>query len=131
MKIAVASDDRVNIAQHFGRTRGFLIFSINGNEIIEKSYVENNFTGHAQGHHHEHVHEHDHGHQHRHSHGNILEALKECGVVISRGMGRRLLDDFESVGKQVFVTWTENAEEAVKQFLEGNLRHDPDKSCQH
>ncbi|MBN2174017.1 MAG: hypothetical protein JW731_07795 [Bacteroidales bacterium] len=129
MKIAVASDDGVNIAQHFGRTRGLLIFTVTNNEISDRSYIENNFTGHAQGHHHDH--DHGHGHQHQHSHSNILDALQECEVVISRGMGRRLLDDFESAGKQVFVTWTENAENAVKQFIEGNLQHDPEKSCLH
>lgn len=127
MKIAIASDDQVKIAGHFGRTKGFIIFKIEENKITQKDYVLNNFTGHAQGHHHHG----EHDHSHSHSHGGILEALKDCGVVISRGMGRRLLIDFESVGKEVFITSVENAEEAVKHYIEGHLHHDPDKSCQH
>lgn len=127
MKIAIASDDQVQISGHFGRTKGFLIFSIEENKISQKEYVLNNFTGHAQGHHHDG--EHDHSHQH--SHGGILEALKDCEIVISRGMGRRLLIDFESVGKEVFVTNVVNADEAVENYLNGNLHHDPDKTCQH
>ncbi len=50
MKIAIPSDDQVHIAGHFGRTRGFLIYDVNGNKINEKVYVENNFTRHVQGH---------------------------------------------------------------------------------
>jgi len=126
MNIAVASDDQVKIANHFGRTRGFLIFTVEENKIVGRKYIENNFTGHVQGQHHDHSGEH-----HHHSHKGILDALTECKVVISRGMGRRLLEDFDAVGKQVFITHVENADEAVKQYLDGNLFHDPDKSCQH
>jgi len=128
MKIAVASDDQVQIANHFGRTRGFLIYTVEENQISEKVYVENNFTGHAKGQHHHHDHS---GEHHHHSHTGILDALTECKVVISRGMGRRLLEDFDAVGKQVFITHVENADEAMKQYVDGNLFHDPNKSCQH
>lgn len=124
-KIAIASDDQTHIAGHFGRTKGFLTYETNGNQIVKKDYVENNFTGHAQGHHH------DHQHDHEHSHSGILQALKDCKVVISRGMGRRLLEDFEVNGKEVYVTNTAFAEEAVEQYLKGELAHDPSKTCQH
>jgi predicted Fe-Mo cluster-binding NifX family protein len=126
-KIAVASDDQRTIAQHFGRTKGFMIYTVEDNKITDTSYVDNTFTGHVRGHHHKH----DHDHQHRHSHRGILEALKDTEVVISRGMGRRLLDDFERVGKTVFVTATETLDDAVSQYIEGVLKHDPEKSCSH
>jgi predicted Fe-Mo cluster-binding NifX family protein len=127
MKIAVASDDQINIADHFGRTRGFIVYSITGNKIAQKEYIENNVTGHSQGHHHEHGSEHG----HHHSHEGILNALKESEVIISKGMGRRLLEDFESAGKKVFITWALQADDAVKLYLDGNLLHNPDKSCSH
>lgn len=127
MKVAIASDDQVNIANHFGRTKGFLIYKIDEDKVVNKKYVENNFTGHAQGHHHNH----DHQHSHQHSHGGILRALDGCEVVISRGMGHRLLVDFEAVGKKVYITHSENAENAINKFLHGSLEHDPNKSCQH
>ncbi len=130
MKIAVASDDGKFIASHFGRTRGFLVYTIEDGRVADKSYIENRFTHHAQGHH-EHGHSHDHGHDHHHSHHGILEALSGARVVISRGMGRRLLDDFERVGKEVYVTGAENADEAVEQYLAGSLEHDPEKTCRH
>ena len=124
-KIAMPSDDQVTISGHFGRTKGFLIYDVDGNKVDNKVYVENNFTGHAQGHHHDHMHD------HQHSHGGILQVLKDCKVIISRGMGRRLLIDFEANNKEVFVTDTSNADEAVNQYLKGILGHNADKSCQH
>jgi len=127
MKIAVASDDKINIANHFGRTLGFLIFEIEDNKIAAKQYVENNFTGHAQGQHHDHHHEQG----HNHSHKGILSALHDSQVVISRGMGRRLYIDFQQANKEVFISEEENAERAVELYLNGNLRDYPEKGCQH
>jgi predicted Fe-Mo cluster-binding NifX family protein len=126
-KIAVASDDQRTIAHHFGRTKGFMIYTVENNKIAERHYVHNTFTGHAQGHHHDQ----NHRHQQHHSHRGILDALKDTEVVISRGMGRRLLEDFERVGKTVFVTVTETTDDAVTQYIDGVLKHDPDKSCSH
>lgn len=124
-KIAIPSDDQETISGHFGRTKGFLIYDVDENNVGNKIYVENNFTGHAQGHHH------DHQHDHQHSHGGILQALKDCKVIIACGMGRRLLIDFETNNKEVFVTDTSNADEAVDQYLKGVLGHNPHKTCQH
>ncbi len=125
MKIAVASDNRVNIAPHFGRTRGFLVFDIEGNDIKGKHYVENTFNGHSQGQ------PHHHDHAHHHSHHGIMKALSDCEVVISGGMGRRLLADFEAAGKKVYITRAEEADLAITLYLRGKLEHDPEKSCQH
>jgi len=129
MKIAVASDDQVHIASHFGQTRGFLIYAVENGKVNEKAYIENRFTGHARGQHQ--GHDHDAGLHHQHSHRRILEALDECEVVISRGMGRRLLDDFSAVGKNIYITPAEMADDAISQYLKGALEHDPDKSCEH
>lgn len=127
MKIAIASDDKVTICAHFGRTLGFLIFEIDDGKIINKEYILNDFTGHAQGHHHEH----DHDHNQPHSHGGILGALNDCQVVISKGMGRRLYVDFQQAKKEVFISHESDAEKAVELYLQGNLTDHPEKSCQH
>jgi predicted Fe-Mo cluster-binding NifX family protein len=124
MKIAIASDDRINLALHFGRTRGFLVYELDGGQILGSEYVENTFTGHSSNHKFE-------NHGHHHSHGRILEALHDCDAIISHGMGRRMMDDFERAGKQVFIASAASAEDAVKQYLSGSLKHDPSRSCQH
>lgn len=126
MKIALPSDDGRTICGHFGRAAGFLVFDLTGNIIARQTYVENNFTGHAPGHHHEHGHDHQH-----HSHGGILDALHDVSVVIAAGMGRRLYDDLTLAGKQVFVTRLSDAREAVEAFVDGTLDSDPGGCCHH
>ena len=56
------------------------------------------------------------------SHGGILGALKDCQVVISGGMGRRLYIDFEQAKKEVFISNEVIAEKAVELYLLGQLK---------
>lgn len=133
MKIAIPSDDQVTLCPHFGRTRGFLIFSIKNGIVENQEYRANTFTQHVMGqqqpqHHHEHEHQ---GERHQHSHGGILEALKDCEVVIAGGMGYRLQEDLARAEKQVFITRLSDAREAVERFLKDNLESDKDACCHH
>ncbi|MCL4558981.1 MAG: NifB/NifX family molybdenum-iron cluster-binding protein [Deltaproteobacteria bacterium] len=117
MKIAVASDDGKTISSHFGRTRGFAIFDIEDDKIKGSDYRDNTFTGHAMGM----VQEH---HSHNH-HSLIIEALSDCTVVISHGMGRMLYDDLKSAGMEVFVTDETDAGRAVALFIADKLTDNP------
>lgn len=131
MKIAVPSNDGVNISAHFGRSKGFIIFETGGNQINSQSYIENTVTGHAMGHHNENEHHHeDHG-SHTHSHTGILGALAGCETVIAGGMGQRLYTDLLAAHKKVFVTKEENAQQAVLLYLNNGLDNNPDVCCSH
>ncbi len=114
MKIAVASDEGKIISSHFGRTKGFVIFDVEGKEIKSREYLSNTFTGHAMG-------LHESGSHHHNSHSLILEALKDVKVVISHGMGRRLYDDLKSTGIDVYVTEETDVDKAVNLLLDGEL----------
>jgi predicted Fe-Mo cluster-binding NifX family protein len=122
MKIAIASDDGKNISSHFGKTRGFVVFEVEGKEVKAREYRLNTFTGHARGG--EGMHNIDH-------HGPILDALKDCNVVISCGMGRRIYDDLRAAGIESFITDEINVDNALKLYLEGSLIDKPDMSCSH
>lgn len=124
MKIAVASDDNINLALHFGRTKGFIIYTIDNREVQSREFLKNTFTGHAHGHQFD-----DKGHHH--SHRGVLSALKDCQVVISHGMGRRMMEDFQHTGKEVFITSSASAEDAVNSYLKGQLEHNPALGCDH
>lgn len=113
MKVAIASDDGKIISSHFGRTRGFTIFEIEGNAIKKQEFLENTFTGHARG-----LEGADHSID---RHGPILEALKDCQVVISHGMGRRIYDDLQSAGIEVFVTDETDVQKAVNLYINDEL----------
>ncbi len=128
MKIAVASDDQVSIAGHFGRCAGFVIYEARDGQVEMIEFRSNGF-----GHHHQGQHEHHHGHDHGeepHSHAGFVDALRDCEVVICRGMGRRALADLSAGGiKPAIVTDQVSAKEAAELYAKGNLDWSSDSSC--
>jgi predicted Fe-Mo cluster-binding NifX family protein len=117
MKIAVASEDGVSISHHFGRSRCFLIFETDEKRIVSQSLRDNRFTPHALG-------ECQEGqpHQHHHGHGPIINALKDCEVVLCYGMGWRAAEDLKQNGIRAFVIQGEvTPEQAVNDYLAGKL----------
>ena len=126
MKVAIPTDDKVNISGHFGRTLGFKIYEIENSKVINSEHRTNTFTGHAQGHHQEKHHGGDHQ-----SHGGILQNLNDCDVVIAGGMGRRLFDDFSNNNMQVFITSEPVIDKAIELFLSGTLDSNSDTCCSH
>jgi len=123
MKIAIASDDERTISSHFGQTRGFVIFEVEGKEVKNREYRPNTFTGHARG-------LEGAGHEiDRHS--LILSALSDCKAVISHGMGRRIYDDLKGAGIEAFVVDETEVERAIELFLKNELIDRPELGCNH
>ncbi|MFW6231080.1 MAG: NifB/NifX family molybdenum-iron cluster-binding protein [Nanoarchaeota archaeon] len=114
MKIAVASDDSKNISDHFGRARGFVIFSIDDDKkIITQEYKKN--IG-------------------RHqdacgtcNHEKMIDNLSGCALVISHGMGRRIFDDLMKHGIKPVVTNEKAVDKALEGFLRGDLSNHTEK----
>ncbi|MBT4336973.1 MAG: iron-molybdenum cofactor biosynthesis protein [Bacteroidetes bacterium] len=129
MKIAIPSDNGSQISRHFGRAKGFIVFTIEEGVIQNEEFVDNRFTGHSQGLHVSHGHQG--GDEHHHSHQGILQALENCSIVIAGGMGKRLVTDMKSSNKQVFITKEVIARKAVELFLEDKLDHQDDLYCEH
>jgi len=118
LKIAVASSDGVSISNHFGRSIYFLVFEIDAVRIIAKDVRDNTYTAFAKGecegsHHHD---------DQPHSHADIVNALRDCEVVLCRGMGWRAGEELRANGIEPFLVKNDiSAEEAVKAYLTGGL----------
>ena len=123
MKIAIASDDKKTISSHFGRTLGFVIFEVEDKNIKSQEYRPNTFTGHARG-------LEGSGHE-INRHTPILNALSDCKVVISHGMGRRIYDDLKGIGIEVFVTEETDVKKALDLYLRDELIDKPEIGCPH
>ncbi len=123
MRIAVASDDGKTVALHFGKTRGFLVFEVDGGEIRSREYILNTFTGHARG-----MRGVD---QSADRHGPILSALSGCEAVISLGMGKSLYEDLRSAGIIAYVVNETDADAALSLYLRNALTDHPEKGCDH
>jgi len=128
MRIAVASDDGVSIAGHFGRCAGFIVFEYENDEIKE---IENRPNSHS--HHHDQHSCADHSGQHEaanHGHESFLAALGDCQMVICKGMGRRAIIDLESRGiKPAIIANDITAREAVTLLVQGKLNFSNESSC--
>lgn len=133
-KIAIATDDQKRVTGHIGRCRGFMIYEIDGENVINKELRENLFTNHRRGggHHH---HEEGEGHtgqgHRRHSHEHLLDGLKDCKYLISSGGGWRVVEDLKQHNITTLFTDVELIEDAVNKFIKGELKNDEDLVCNH
>ena len=113
MRIAVASDDGKTISHHFGRALGFQIFEIKNDRITNQVYRKN--IGKSN------------GECGSCNHDVIIYNIKDCDVLISYGMGRRIYDDLTKNNIQVVVSDEETVDAAVKRFIKKELENRLDK----
>ncbi|MGB7053973.1 MAG: NifB/NifX family molybdenum-iron cluster-binding protein [bacterium] len=62
-------------------------------------------------------------------HGPILNALRDCTAVISRGMGRRIYADLKNTGIDVCATEETDISKAIELYVKGALIDKPERSC--
>ena len=101
MKIAVAGEGK-NVSEHFGHCEGFTVFEVQDRHIEAKEFIAN--PGHRP--------------------GFLPVFLYEKGVnvVISGGMGGGAVDIFNEKGIEVVTGASGDAQEAVEQYLRGDLK---------
>ena len=127
-KIAIATNDQRRVTGHIGKCRAFMIFEIEGDKIVNKELRENVFTHHRIA---EHEHHQHHGEGGGHSHANLIEGLKDCNYLISKGGGWRVVEDLRQNNIQTIFSDTELIDDAVNQFIKGELKDNPALSCDH
>ena len=145
VKIAAVTDDGRTISAHFGRARAYLVCTVEGDRVVAEEWREK--AGHhtfaaggERGHDHDHAHGrgHEHGHDHAHGddhpagghgtgpdaaarHAAMTEPIRDCTVVLARGMGRGAYLALEQAGLEPFVTTETSIAEAVRAYLGGEL----------
>ncbi len=124
-KIAIATNDGNRVTGHIGRCRSFMIFELDGEKVIGKELRENGFT------HHRMHHEHYPGEGGGHSHANLIEGLKDCSYLISRGGGWRVVEDLKQNNIIPVFSDVESIAEAVDKFIKGELKDDAGLICRH
>lgn len=124
MKIAVASDDEVNISQHFGRAPHYVVFTVEDGKIIERETRAK--AGHQTFAAHEppklepgERHGYDPGSDARHE--SMVEAISDCQVLIAGGMGWGAYESMREHGIETIVTDVKAIDEALELYLVGNL----------
>ena len=84
MKIAIATNDRISIAERTGRAAEFAFYTIKNKEIESVVYQKNNHKHNGHG---GHGHSHEHG---NHSHKDIVLQLEGVTIFFVRAIGKSM-----------------------------------------
>ncbi len=130
MKIAVATTDGISLSQHFGQSKGFVVFEVEGTKIVSSEVRNNQDTPHNEG-----ICNHgDQQHQGAHGHQGILSLLQDCSVVLCGGMGAGAAQSLVANGlKPVIIPGVRSAHEAATAYVLGDATVAPAGfcNCQH
>ena len=124
MKTAVVTDDEKTISAHFGRAQYYVVLEIeNGKVIAQETRPKANHSQFADGHEHhdEPGHAHGTGPRAQHRHGQMLENIRDCKVLLARGMGQGAHVSLKAKGIQPVLTDIQDIQEAVNAYLSGAL----------
>jgi predicted Fe-Mo cluster-binding NifX family protein len=127
MKIAVVSDDEQTISQHFGRAEKYIIISCEQERIIErKSLPKPDFCHSSHRRHRGHEHQADprgngFGRRPASSHKQLFETVRDCDILVSRGMGHGAYLDLQQLGIKPIITDIENIDMAIQAAMDDSI----------
>ena len=128
MKIAIITDDEKTISQHFGRAAKYAVYSVEDNKLtnleIRRKTGHNDFVKleeHKEHKHHDDPRGHGFGDHSNDKHQKMFESIKDCDVLIVRGMGRGAYQGLEKFGIKPIVTNIEGIEMAAKAVVNGTI----------
>ena len=127
MKIAIVSDDEQTISQHFGRAEKYIVVSYEQEKIIDrKSLPKLDFCHSSHRHHGKHEHRSDSrgsgfGHNSKVSHEKMFEDIKDCDILISRGMGRGAFLDLQRLGIRPIITDIADIDMAIQAVVDDSI----------
>ena len=123
MRIAAITDDGANISRHFGRAPFYAVFTIENQEVVKKEMRDK--MGHQQF-----VHEeglvdeqgrHGFGPGSEDRHAAMAQAIRDCDVLLSGGMGWGAFESMKQAGIKTVVTDMVSIEDAVQAYLDGTI----------
>jgi len=113
MKVAIATDDKVNISHHFGRTLGFRVFEIVNNKVVKDEYRQN--VGKSN------------GQCGSCDHSSMINNIKDCNLVICYGMGQGIYNDLVSHNIMAVITEEQTVDDAISCLMKDDLVNRLDK----
>ncbi len=110
MKIAVTYENG-QVFQHFGHTKEFKVYEVEGGKIVSSEIVDTNGQG----------------------HGALagLLADEDIKVLICGGIGGGARNALAQAGIELYPGAAGDADEQVASFIQGKLVYDPNTMCNH
>lgn len=107
MKVAIATDDKLTISHHFGRTLGFRVFEIKDNKIVGEEYRENIGKNNGQ--------------CGSCGHSSMIANIKDCDLVVCYGMGQGIYNDLVRHNIKAVITEEETVDNAIICLMKDDL----------
>lgn len=111
LRIAVTTDESNNVFQHFGKTETFTIYEIQGKELMSKTALNSNGSGHSEL-------------------VNLL-AEEKINVLICGGIGMSAMEGLMDAGILVIPGAKGDIDVAVAAYLDGALEDSSQANCDH
>ena len=122
INIAAVTDDGTTISQHFGRAKFYEVLIVENGKIVKREHREK--MGHQNFAQEEHLHsDGQHGlDEHSHSkHVSMTEAIKDCQILLARGMGNGAYQSMIQLNIKPVVTDIKNIDDAVQAVIDGSI----------
>lgn len=133
-KIAAVTDDGKTISAHFGRATKYAVLTVENGNVVARE-----LRGKAGHHDFQHEGTHDHEHEHnagqgrgfgQHSaekHQRMFETIRDCQMVLARGMGQGAYQGLQQSGIQPIVTEIHEIDAAVQAVIDGTIEDRPER----
>ena len=124
MKVAAVSEDGKTISQHFGRATLYVVVTVEEGEVVDtetrSKLGHHSFVGRGQS---------SHGPGERRGYGagaqerhaTMMEAISDCQVLLTGGMGWGAYEALRSAGIEPVVTDVSDIQEAVRLYVADEL----------
>ena len=124
MKIAVVSDDKSSISQHFGKAKYYVIYQIENSKVLNREIrtklVHHNGVG-RSGFRAEHECDHGYGKGAHIRHRGMIEIISDCQAMIAGGMGWGAYESLKNQDIDTVITDVKDMDKAVELYLTGKL----------
>jgi predicted Fe-Mo cluster-binding NifX family protein len=128
MKIAVVTNDDATVSEHFGRARYYAVLTIEGNKVVSRETLTRQGA----------ILPPDEQHEARHgvtgevdchgtgaaaaaAHERMVLPIKDCKVVLARGMSWSARQCMIDAGIRPILTDIANLDDAIQAYLSGNI----------
>lgn len=119
-KIAFPTDDGLTISVHFGQAHHYKIFTIEDGKVTSAEIREKATHTHGAP-----------ASEGGHPGQKMIEAIQDCQVLISGGMGSPVYERAKQAGLEVILTRSQEIDAAVQDYLAGKLVNVPDLIHMH
>jgi predicted Fe-Mo cluster-binding NifX family protein len=121
MKIAISTTDGKTICGHLGKCKSFIIYHVDGNEVLKKEAIQVGGACPSSG---------GDGHGHAHGgHAHNVSPFDGCYAVITQGMGQGMLNALAQKGIRPVITELSDPDMAVRMLMLGDLKQTHKSSC--